>query len=150
MTKPTIQQVQRQVSQATDDIKHEAKSFFETAKAQVASEGIGQTRPQIPNPNQYPDTQSLWAEEQKKNEDRIRQLGYLINQISQEENKAREARAQQEQAWQKTQVEAMRKGTEPEEKKGIIATIGRAAKRLKGRLSHTGKGKMEKGRAAAG
>jgi len=154
-TKPTIQQVQRQVAQARDDLKHEAGGFVKTVGEQISGReqapGVGQSNPQIQNPDHFQDTQALWADEQKKNEDRMQQLRFLINQMGEEERKAKMASQQQQETWQKAQAEAM-KASKPkeDEKKGMLASISRAAKRVKGRLGHVGKGKMEKGRAAGG
>lgn len=147
------QLIQRRVIQARRDLADEFEKLGQTAKAQmtgVEKPAIGASEPKIPDPNQFPSTEAMWAEEQKKNEERMRQLRVLINQIREDESKARQQKLKQEQAWQKAQEEMMQAGKPKEEKKGFIGIISRASKRLKGRLGQIGKGKMEKGRAAAG
>lgn len=113
--------------------------------------GFGQSTPNIPDPNQHASTEALWAEEKRKNDERMAQLRAIIKK---EEEEARAKRQQTEKAWQETQVQALQadaaKKQEEEKKGGILATLGRAAKRIKGRLGHVGKSKMEKGRAASG
>lgn len=150
--KPQV--MQQRVVQARRDLTDEFEKLGKTAKGQItgaeSSPAVGQSNPQIPNPNGFPNTEAMWAEEQKKNEDRMQQLRFLINQMKDDEARARQTKHEQEQIWQKTQEEAMKASKPADEKKGLVATISRAAKRVKGRLGQVGRGKMEKGRAAAG
>ena len=144
-----------QVVQARRDLTDEFEKLGRSAKTQVTgieqTPGLGQSNPQIADPNQFSNAEALWAQEQRKNDERVQQLRTMISQMKVDENEAKLKRQQQEQAWQKAQEEAMQAGKPKEEdKRGFTAIISKATKRIKGRLGQVGKGKMEKGRAAGG
>ena len=144
-----------QVVQARRDLTDEFEKLGRSAKTRVTgieqTPALGQSNPQIADPNQFSNAEALWAQEQRKNDERVQQLRTMISQMKVDENEAKLKRQQQEQAWQKAQGEAMQAGKPKEEdKRCFTAIISKATKRIKGRLGQVGKGKMEKGRAAGG
>lgn len=151
------QLIQKQVAQVKRDLADEFEKMGSTAKAQVTgteqTPALGQSSPQIPNPNEIADTAAYRQNLEAQNQARIQELRVFINRIKdQESQQIIAARQAQESAKNiaEAQSQAMQGPKPQEEKKGIFASLGRAAKRVKGRLGQVGKGKMEKGRGGGG
>lgn len=159
--KPIMRTVQQKAQHAAQAAKQgaldETQQFLRTAASQVGvdrlpmaprAEGVGQSQPQV-LPHQEFDDMAAYREQVKAKE--AQRMSELKSIIEQEMAQARMKREQEQQAIAQAQVTEMQKDEQKEEeKKGLFATISRAAKRVKGRLGHVGKGKMEKGRAASG
>lgn len=162
--KPVIQSIQQKAQAAAQAAKqgaiNETQQVLRTAATQVTGSdrlpmmprpehGIGQSSPNIPNPAQYDDLEAYRQKVTAETNQRMMQLKQMIDQ---EIAQAKMKREQEEQAIAQAQAAEMQKGSEEkeEEKKGFLASLSKAAKRVKGRLGQVGKGKMEKGRAASG
>lgn len=148
----------QKIVQARRDITDEFEKLGQTAKAQITgveqAPAIGQTNLQIPNPNEFYDVAAYRAKLEADNQKRISQLrAFVRTQMEFEDEQKRARMKMQEEAKRisEAQAQAMTAGKPKEEPKGgILSSLGRAAKRIKGRLGQIGKGKMEKGRAAGG
>lgn len=167
--KGAAQVVRQQIATAAGDLgkgaADEARNVAQAAVSQVTgtdtspvarmeqSPALGQSAPNIPDPNQFNGTEQYRENLEQETKKRMAELKSIIEEEGQ---KARSNREQEEAQWQQAQEQIMKqdeiKKQEQEEKGGgILASLGRAAKRIKGRLGQVaGQGKGEKGKAAKG
>lgn len=141
MNKPTIQQVRQQVAQGMLD---EAKSVAQTASEQIGIP-VAQT---LPDYNEFNNSDQFKEEVKAQESQRMAELRVII------ENEMRNAKVLREQKVREIaqmQAQEMQKDENHEDKKtDFLASLGHAAKRIRGRLGQVGKGKMEKGRGGGG
>jgi len=142
VNRPTIQQVQRQVAQGVID---EAKKMASSAQEQITGVPVSQS---LPDHNQFDNTAAYKQELQQRENQRMAELKAIIEQ---EMRNAKTQREQKAQEVAQLQAQQMSEDENKDEKKGgFFASLGHAAKRMRGRLGQVGKGKMEKGRGGGG
>lgn len=148
---------QQKVIQAQRDfakgVASEGKNLFETAQAQMTGRPSGERlgasqNVSLPDHNQFNDTEAYKQKLETVTNQRIDELRVRFQEEVKNARAAREQKAQEVSQQQTREMQATEKPEE--EKKGILASLGRAAKRVKGRLGQVGKGKMEKGRGGGG
>lgn len=111
---------------------------------------IGQSNPQLPPQQAGEDIEAYRQQVQQQAEKRMRELKNIIDQEMAQAAQKREQQQQQIAQAQAKQMEEMDKQGE-EQGGGVVASLSRAAKRVKGRLGQImGHGKGEKGKAAKG
>ena len=149
------QNLSRAAKAAQQKAAYEANKFFETAQSQVTGRPVtlermvGQSAPSLPDHHEYDNLETYRADVDSRTRERMTELKVLLDK---EIENAKVVRIQKEEALkrendQKLEAKALEK---KEEKKGFVASLGRAAKRVRGRIGQVGKTKHEKGRGGGG
>lgn len=144
---------QKAAQVAAQNAKNETLRFLDSARSQVTGSetnppGYERKAPQLPDHNQYNETEEYRKRLDEESSQRMRQLKIVLEQ---EIERARAEREAKQQRVARDQAEQMAPPQPEEKQAGLIAKISGAGKRIRGRLGQImGQGKSEKGKAAKG